>query len=151
MTAKYFDSFYKYIQYCTLIKLLAITEHSQYLLPSRYHYLSFISSWSLLLLIHTTFSIYKRNTTVKSSNKSFYQLKYYMVGMRNEAQAESGGRVVTPLEEERFKHFGTITTPYITITHKDNFLLINFLLLLQKFSQENSGIKQYKGSGVHQV
>ena len=53
-----------------------------------------------------------------------------MVGMSKEAYGEICDRVVAPAVEDRCKNVGTISTPYINITIKDDFLFIKFLLLL---------------------
>ena len=51
-----------------------------------------------------------------------------------------------------FKHFGTVAIPSTTITLKADFLSRNFLLLLiYKFSRENSELEWYKGSEVRQM
>ena len=60
-----------------------------------------------------------------------------MLGMIKEAYKESGDRVVAPALEEICKNFGTIATPSIIITLKADFLFIDFLFLLYKFSEGN--------------
>ena len=71
--------------------------------------------------------------------------------MRREAYGESGDRVVTPSVKEICKHFGTISTPYITTTLKYGLMLIKFNLLLYKFSRGKSELEWYTGNRVWQM
>ena len=74
-----------------------------------------------------------------------------MLGMSKEAWRESGKRFVAPGVEERYKNFGTIAIPFITITLKDNFMFRNFLLLLYKFSGRKYDLEWYTCSGVRYI
>ena len=76
-----------------------------------------------------------KNTTFKSIDIFFHQLKGHMVGIIKEAYGESVNRVVGPAVEWRYKKFRTIYNHSMNINLKAGFLFIDVLLLLYKFSR----------------
>ena len=68
--------------------------------------------------------------------------------MSREAYGESGNIVVPPEVKDRYKHFGTIAIPSITITLKSVLLFKKSHLLLYKISRRKSELEWYTCIGV---